>query len=581
MFINLRSDTVSGTVRDASGAQQPPPRPAISRTPQSFSLSSSLHHTSSHISSTHAASSSQHVSQLGPGFRSLSSHFSLLSPVSAPLHSVTPHASSLPPVSSSHCSAHCTPIRNNIISRLSRHSPPPRNTSRNASPPRRTSTSASSSPSLYHSRFMTTLEAQPSPYHPPATISRHAPQLANVSHLRPPVLAAHRLAAWSSPYAQRQRQALEAQLPPSLVDNTYRAIHDAIAPSTRFAYVIHVTFHLTIYPLRSTYAAGLLRFTQFCDSYGIDEEHRMPASGPLLASFAAHCRGAYEGKTIGSWLSGLRYWHIANRAHWHGDDAWVTQARTIARKEGTHHRRPLRAPVSFEHLHVLRKAIDISTPLGAAMWATATTTFFGCRRLGETTVKTRSSFDPLRNITRSTQIQFRSTVNGYTSVSVRIPWTKTTKQEGASIILTSRDDELCPIAALRNHLTINGNCPPDMSLFAYQELNSWHHMFRDSFLSFVNKIWRTTSLDHVSGHSFRIGGAVALLLAGVSPEIVAATGGWTSLAFLLYWRRMEEIIPMCTSQAYSHSHITRLSGIFEQFRIRQHITTDTIRTASS
>ena len=142
MFINLRSDTVSGTVRDASGAQHPPPRPTISLS-SSLHCTSSLHRTSSHISSTHAASSSQHVSQLGPGFRSLFLHFSLLSPVSAPLHSVTPHAPSLPPVSSSHCSAHCTPIRNNIINRLSRHSPPPRNTSRNASPPRRTSTSAS------------------------------------------------------------------------------------------------------------------------------------------------------------------------------------------------------------------------------------------------------------------------------------------------------------------------------------------------------------------------------------------------------------------------------------------------------
>lgn len=41
-------------------------------------------------------------------------------------------------------------------------------------------------------------------------------------------------------------------------------------------------------------------------------------------------------------------------------------------------------------------------------------------------------------------------------------------------------------------------------------------------------------MDHISGHSFRIGGAVELLLAGVPPEVVAATGNWTSLAFLLY-----------------------------------------------
>ena len=78
-------------------------------------------------------------------------------------------------------------------------------------------------------------------------------------------------------------------------------------------------------------------------------------------------------------------------------------------------------------------------------------------------------------------------------------------------------------------------------------------------------------LAHILGHSFRIGGAVELLLAGVPPEIVAATGGWTSLAFLLYWHRMEEILPMSTSKAYNKSHIDSLATIFEHFCIKNKI----------
>jgi len=58
-------------------------------------------------------------------------------------------------------------------------------------------------------------------------------------------------------------------------------------------------------------------------------------------------------------------------------------------------------------------------------------------------------------------------------------------------------------------------------------------MYRDTFLSFAIKTWQSLSLDHVSGHSFRISGTVTLLLSGVPPEVVAATGGWISLAFLL------------------------------------------------
>lgn len=96
-------------------------------------------------------------------------------------------------------------------------------------------------------------------------------------------------------------------------------------------------------------------------------------------------------------------------------------------------------------------------------------------------------------------------------------------------------------------------------------------MMKHKFMSFCVDIWTKAHLAHVQGHSFRIGGAVELLLAGVSPETVAATGGWTSLAFLLYWRRMEEILPMSTSKAYRQSHIFDLAEIFEDFRIANSI----------
>lgn len=96
-------------------------------------------------------------------------------------------------------------------------------------------------------------------------------------------------------------------------------------------------------------------------------------------------------------------------------------------------------------------------------------------------------------------------------------------------------------------------------------------MTKYRFMDFCADVWSKANLAHVLGHSFRIGGAVELLLAGVPPEIVAATGGWTSLAFLLYWRRMEEILPMSTSRAYNRSHVDELAKIFEKFRVDNHI----------
>jgi hypothetical protein len=169
-------------------------------------------------------------------------------------------------------------------------------------------------------------------------------------------------------------------------------------------------------------------------------------------------------------------------------------------------------------------------------------------------------------------IQFRELRNGTRSVHFRIPWTKTTKNEGALVILTARDDNLCPRFALQNHLQVNHDIPPSASLFAFRtEDGGIRNMVKHIFLNFVTSIWKSASLAHILGHSFRIGGAVELLLAGVPPEIVAATGGWTSLAFLLYWRRMEEILPMSISKAYKKSHVDELAKIFEEFRSGQRI----------
>ena len=374
--------------------------------------------------------------------------------------------------------------------------------------------------------------------------------------------------AWTTPYAQQQCSTLEASLPPALLDKAYHATHSTLAPSTQ-----------------SVYGAGLLRFTQFCDSWKISEQDRMPASAVLLTAFTSQCAGSYLGKTINSWLADLRLWHILNRAPWYGNDDWVCLARTTAGKQGTAFKRPLWAPVSLEHLHTLRRSLDITDPFHAAVWATALTTFFGCQRLGETTVKSLASFDPAFHVTCNTPVSKHQLSNGSSSMSLRIPCTKTTKQEGASITLTSREDDLCPVAAICNHLAISKDAPATMSFFAYQNPDgSFSHMFRGTdqlsyyythishchlahFLDAINGIWQQASLDHVSGHSFCIGGAVTLLLAGVPPEVVAATGGWTSLAFLLYWRHMEEIIPLSTSNAYNRSQLTFLATTFEQFRI--------------
>ena len=150
----------------------------------------------------------------------------------------------------------------------------------------------------------------------------------------------------------------------------------------------------------STYGAGILQFNQFCDRWSILELDRMPASYALLCAFIAEHKATVSGRTIKSWLSGIRAFHLVNQAEWLGDNAWVKMARISANKEGSHHKRPLRAPVSIEHLLTLSRAIDPSNPFHTAVWAIALTTFFGCRRLGETTITTILTFNEKMHVLR-------------------------------------------------------------------------------------------------------------------------------------------------------------------------------------
>lgn len=392
-------------------------------------------------------------------------------------------------------------------------------------------------PSTHDSRF-SSCSPLSSPLSTPPLSSR-APRLLTSSSLRPPVHARDRLFAWSSSFSVSRRLA-DQSLPSALLLHARHVALKAYAPATL-----------------SSYGSALVRFTQFCDNWSIHEDLRMPASAELLSAFASFYAGSVSGSTISSWLSGLQAWHSINGAPWYGTDPFFRLIRSAADKLGTSYSKPSRAPVSITHLRSLKLSLSASSHRDVAIWAVALVTFFGCRRLGETTVRSIRDFSPMFNAIRDTPITFRDVGNGCSSASISIPWTKTTKQKGGTIIITSRNDDLCPVTALRNHLRINCSPPPGISLFGYRQPDlSWSHMLKKDFIDTVLAHWLSAGLDRVSGHSFRIGGTVELLLSGVSPEVVAATGGWTSLAFLRYWRRVEEIIPLCTSSAYSAADLS-------------------------
>ena len=105
------------------------------------------------------------------------------------------------------------------------------------------------------------------------------------SPLRPHVAARDRLQAWKTPYSMTFDADLSARFPADFCEKYFQVLSAATDGSTK-----------------DSYAAGLLRFTQFCDEHKVPEKDRMPASATLLSAFISHFAGKKSGSVLPSFL---------------------------------------------------------------------------------------------------------------------------------------------------------------------------------------------------------------------------------------------------------------------------------------
>ncbi|KAI0067536.1 DNA breaking-rejoining enzyme [Artomyces pyxidatus] len=285
----------------------------------------------------------------------------------------------------------------------------------------------------------------------------------------------------------------------------------------------------------NNHGAGLLRFTQFFDSLGISEDSRMPALDSLLANFASSAAAQVSGKSAAHWLMGLHMWHTLQGAEWLGSVAKLTPPSS---------HRPQRPPITIVHIEALFKGLDLTNSCDLANWAVASIAFWGCCCLGELIVQSEGDFDPCRNITQGGAVSF---------ASFHLPFTKTT------------------LHALRHHLKTNLQVPADAPLFAFQTVDGWSPMTKPWFMAICNQVWGNAKLDTVKGgHSFRIGGATELLLRGTPPDVVTLQGHWLSDVFLLYWQKIESILPMFISHSFYSSLSASVRTAIDSFASRYH-----------
>ncbi|KAF9519767.1 hypothetical protein BS47DRAFT_1379045 [Hydnum rufescens UP504] len=247
------------------------------------------------------------------------------------------------------------------------------------------------------------------------------------------------------------------------------------------------------------------------DGRKAQEQHMVQAS-----SDSAGCMGT---SAVENWLAGLWAWHTFHNFPFPGDTPTI-QAAIVA----------------------------------VAFWAVICVAFWGIARLGEVMVPSVNRFILGRHVHKDTAVLW-STHGDAQSVSVHIPWTKTTQRTGATLILTHEDDCTCPFRAVQQQLLTNAALPSDAHFFGFLTSDGWQPMVKRSVITRCNEIWARYGLQGPSGHSFRIGGTTHHLTRGTDVKVVQQLGWWTSDAFYIYWCNMQAIIPLHVHNAARRADI--------------------------
>ena len=152
--------------------------------------------------------------------------------------------------------------------------------------------------------------------------------------LRPTVAAPQRLTHWLTPFGIDYMNRLSLSFPPEIVARNRLILSCSVSAATL-----------------STYAAGLLRFTQFCDEFNIPETACMPASEALLCIFiTSHGTGHIGKGSLINWLTGLELWHTINGAPWLGKHRVSHTVKGAAASAPPSSFRPPRLPITINHL---------------------------------------------------------------------------------------------------------------------------------------------------------------------------------------------------------------------------------------
>lgn len=296
-------------------------------------------------------------------------------------------------------------------------------------------------------------------------------------------------------------------------------------------------------------------YLRWCTDGKFRASEVLPAPEWLLCEYAASFAGSVAGGTAQGYLSAVKSWHIRKGAGWKGGKNLRDMLQGVERQAPASSRREERLPVKESYITHLHNDLDLSgrNGLHLCVAAHAKAMWSGQMRAGEPlpTSPDIAKFSPLDN----PMVACLGAPNENGSRPLKLPRTKCEPVRGETVILSSIPNPATdPNPALADHIYYNNLSPSD-PLCAYRdEQGHLKVMSKKNFMNVCNQVWSRHGIPRITGHSFRIGSTTYLLLLGVPPDVVKATGRWKSDSFLRYWRNLDSLASLHIHRIHAQQH---------------------------
>ena len=220
-------------------------------------------------------------------------------------------------------------------------------------------------------------------------------------------------------------------------------------------------------------------------------------------------------------------------------------------------KRAPREPYTVDTRVNIQNHLNLTSPLHAAVFTCLTMAFYATACMGELTVKTLRSFDPLVHI-KPSDVTAQHDRQGNLVTNFHLPRTKSAPTR-EDISWTKQNGPSDPQAAFENHIAINPP-PRDGPLFAYRHGKNHLPLTRSKFLTLLASTLKASGRLPLHGNSIHIGSTLEYLLCNVPFDVVKIKGRWGSDAFLIYLRQHAQILaPYIQAQPILHEAFLRLT----------------------